>query len=247
MFDIAEDEVTQSNKYTLSKQEEFSEKELLSMEKEMLGIYISGHPLDKLRDKINKVANINTLQMSEMQEENNLSQDGKIVKYVGIINSVKKKYTKNNTIMAFVTVEDLYGTCEVIVFDSCYSRSSNLLIAENVVLVEGRLSIREEEDVKIVANNIIDINNLPDNQTTIKRENTNPYTLTLNITEVPEETKAKLRGMIRFFSGSKNNIALKVLDNGEYKPCGAIYATDEVIQEFEEVLGKERVIREYDN
>jgi len=244
MFDIAEDEVTQKNKYNFNKQNEFTEKELLSMEKEMLGIYISGHPLDKLRDKINKVANIDTLQMSEIQEENKLNQDGKQVKYVGIITSVKKKYTKNNTIMAFVTVEDLYGTCEVIVFDSCYSRSSNLLIAENVVLIEGRLSIREEEDVKIVASNIVDINNLQDQQASTKRDSAKAKTLILDITDVPEETKAKLRGIIRFFSGSKNNIELKVLDNGEYKPCGAIYQTDEIIEQFEEVLGKERVIKE---
>jgi len=244
MFDITEDETAQKNKYNFNKQNEFTEKELLSMEKEMLGIYISGHPLDKLREKINKIANINTLQMSEIQEENNISKDGKTVKYVGIINSVKKKYTKNNTIMAFVTVEDLYGTCEVIVFDSCYSRSSNLLIAENVVLIEGRLSIREEEDVKIVASNIVDINNLQDQQASTKRDSAKAKTLILDITDVPEETKAKLRGIIRFFSGSKNNIELKVLDNGEYKPCGAIYQTDEIIEQFEEVLGKERVIKE---
>ena len=119
-----------------------------------------------------------------------------------------------------------------------------MLIAENVVLIEGRLSIREEEDVKIVANNIIDINNISDSIAPEKKEAAKPKTLILDITNLPEETKAKLRGMIRFFSGSKNNVALQVLDNGVYKPCGGIYVTDEIIEEFENVLGKERVIRE---
>ena len=94
--------------------------------------------------------------MISMKEEKDFSKDGKPVKYAGIITSVKKKYTKNNTIMAFVTVEDLYGSTEIIVFDSCYNRSSGVLLEDNIVLVDGRLSIREEDDVKIVANSITD-------------------------------------------------------------------------------------------
>ena len=149
---------TQQLKYTFTVLEELSEKDLLSMEKEILGIYISGHPLGKLRDVIKKQANIDTVELLRIRDENIISEDGRVVKYAGIINSVKKKYTKNNTIMAFITVEDLYGSVEVIVFDSVFSRSSNILAVENIVLVEGRLSMREEEDVKIVANNITALN-----------------------------------------------------------------------------------------
>ena len=61
------------------------------MEKEMLGIYISGHPLEKIKEKIQKVATINTLQMMKIAEEGSLKDDGKEVKYVGIITSIKKK------------------------------------------------------------------------------------------------------------------------------------------------------------
>ena len=156
MFDLGntEDEKIESMKYSFTTLKEFDEKELLSMEKEMLGIYISGHPLDKIKESIQKVATINTLQMLQMSEENNLSEDGKQVKYVGIITSIKKKYTKRNTLMAFMTVEDLYGSTEIIVFDSCYSKAQNILLDENIVLIDGRLSIREDEPVKIVANNI---------------------------------------------------------------------------------------------
>ena len=65
--------------------------------------------------------------------------------------------------------------------------------------------------------------------------------LTLDITNSSEEQKAKLRGAIKYFSGEKNNIAVRVLDNGEYKPCGAIYLNDEILKQFEEILGKEKV------
>ena len=135
MFDIASKETTEKHKYVLNKEPEFEEKEMLDMEKEMLGIYISGHPLEKLQEKIKANTNINTLQMINIKEENDYSKDGRPVKYAGIITSVKKKYTKNNTIMAFVTVEDLYGSTEVIVFDSCFSRSQTVLIEDNIVLV----------------------------------------------------------------------------------------------------------------
>ena len=160
MFDLGktEDEKIENMKYKFTTLKEFDEKELLSMEKEMLGIYISGHPLDKIKESIQKVATINALQLLQMSEENNLNEDGKQVKYVGIITSIKKKYTKRNTLMAFMTVEDLYGSTEIIVFDSCYSKAQNILLEENIVLIDGRLSIREDEPVKIIANNITEFN-----------------------------------------------------------------------------------------
>jgi len=111
MFDLGgEASVDSQLKYTFKTVPEYSEKELLSMEKEMLGIYISGHPLDKLREDIKRNSTIDTAEMLKIKEENRMSEDGKQVKYAGIITSVKKKYTRNNTLMAFVTVEDLYRT-----------------------------------------------------------------------------------------------------------------------------------------
>ncbi len=244
MFDIASQETTEKHKYTLNKAEEYDERELLDMEKEMLGIYISGHPLAKLQEKIKANTNINTLQMISMKEENDFSKDGKQVKYAGIITSVKKKYTKNNTIMAFVTVEDLYGSTEIIVFDSCYNRSSAVLLEDNIVLVDGRLSIREEDDVKIVANSITDFETVAkqaqETETVMKQEQ-RPKVLILDIQNASEEQKSRLRGAIRFFMGDRNNIAIKVQDKEGLKPCGAIYLNEEILKEFKEILGEENV------
>ena len=244
MFDIASQETTEKHKYTLNKAEEYDERELLDMEKEMLGIYISGHPLAKLQEKIKANTNINTLQMISMKEENDFSKDGKQVKYAGIITSVKKKYTKNNTIMAFVTVEDLYGSTEIIVFDSCYNRSSGVLLEDNIVLVDGRLSIREEDDVKIVANTITDFETVAkqaqETETVMKQEQ-RPKVLILDIQNASEEQKSRLRGAIRFFMGDRNNIAVKVQDKEGLKPCGAIYLNEEILKEFKEILGEENV------
>lgn len=244
MFDIASKETSEKHKYTLNKAEEYEERELLDMEKEMLGIYISGHPLAKLQDKIKANTNINTLQMINIKEENDYSKDGKQVKYAGIITAIKKKYTKNNTIMAFITVEDLYGSTEIIVFDSCYNRSSNVLVVDGIVLIDGRLSIREDDDVKIVANTIVDFENATQNSNTntqILNQEHKPKILTLNIQNATEDQKAKLRGAIRFFSGERNNIAVQVQDNEGLKPCGTIYLNQEILQEFKEILGEENV------
>lgn len=242
MFDMPSgEESLEKHKYIINKVQEYEERELLDMEKEMLGIYISGHPLEKLQEKIKANTNINTLQMINMKEENDLSKDGKNVKYAGIITSVKKKYTKNNTIMAFVTVEDLYGSTEIIVFENCYNRASSVLLEDNIVLIEGRLSIREDDDVKIVANSIVDFENV---LKVSEKENTQeqkPKILTLNIQNATEKQKTRLRGAIRFFSGERNNIAVQIIDNEGTKPCGAIYLNKDILTEFEEILGKENV------
>jgi len=208
---------------------ECAEKDLLSMEKEMLGIYISGHPLDKLREIIRKMTNIDTKEIAKIEEENKLEQDGKQVKYAGIITSIKKKYTRNNTLMAFVTIEDLYGSREIIVFDSAYRKSGHLLENENIVLVDGRLSIREDDEAKIIANNItmLGIDNvgaglgLPSFEGRVEQasplQSNMPKALTINITNLPEQSKAKLRGMIKFFSGSQNNTPIQVVDGRRNK------------------------------
>ena len=233
MFDLGESkEETEKHKYIFNTSEEYTDKELLSMEKEMLGIYISGHPLEKLREEILRQTNINTIKMKELLEAEEGKQaeykDGQIVKYAGIITGIKKKYTKNNTIMAFVTIEDLYGQAEVIVFENTYMKSQDKLIEENVVLVTGRLSLREDQEPSIVAMNIDELKE--------KREKK----LVLDIRGIDEETKARLRGAIRFFMGDRNNMKVEIIDEEGTKPCGAIFINQDTVKQFEEILRKQQ-------
>ena len=243
MFDLAmPEENIKELQYSFNVQKEFSEKDLLSMEKEMLGIYISGHPLEKLRVQIERETNVNSLKLKELANlqstvldegefiaRKNEYKDGQFVKYAGIITSVKKKYTKNNTIMAFVTVEDLYGTVEIIVFENCYQDSSKYLVEESIVMVEGRLSIREDDEPKIVARTIKPFG---DNKKRI---------LTIDINGMEEREKDRLRGIIRYFCGDRNNTPVQIMEDGDLKPCGAIYLTDDILKEIEEAIGKERI------
>lgn len=245
MFDLMEEEeAIETKKYVFVEKPEFEEKELLSLEKEMIGVYISGHPLEKYRELLEKMTNINTLNLlkinADMEEFGKTVEykDNQNVKYAGIITKIKKKFTKNNTIMAFVTMEDLYGSVELIVFDSVYHHSQNALLEENVVLVEGRLSIREDEPVKIVASAIKDLNGNGEKQITNQKINS----ITIDITELSEEMKEKLRGAIKFFAGDRANVKLKILQEGTTKPCGGIYMTNEILEQFQEIAGKEKII-----
>ena len=254
MFDLGsnkEEDNLQEIKYTYIKKEEFSEKELLSQEKEMLGIYLSGHPLSKLEEEIKKQTTINSKDIALIDNKNEIEnseeienielngdfdiskanrfKDGQEVKFAGIITSIKKKFTKNNKIMAFVTIEDLYGQVEVLVFENAYLSAKESLIEENIILIDGRLSIREEEKTIIIANKI-------SNFGVQKRK-----VLNLNITNLNEETKSKLRGAIKYFCGEMNNIMVQVQNENSFLPCGAIYCNDEIVEIFEDIIGKENV------
>ena len=246
MFDLGsteEKEELKEMQYTFEEHEELPNKELLSLEKEMLGIYISGHPLEKLRTQIEMQTNINTIQLRQIDEqmnsqirmeevtnnETNKFVDGQRVKYAGIITSIKKKYTKNNKIMAFVTIEDLYGTAEIICFENAYINAGKSLVEDNIVLVDGRLSIREDDTTTIIANEIRDFGERKQK------------ILSLDITEATEEEKSRLRGALKYFSGDKNNINVQVSIQGQAKPCHAIYLTGEIQKIFEDIIGQDKV------
>ncbi|MBP3463936.1 MAG: DNA polymerase III subunit alpha [Clostridia bacterium] len=233
MFDLVEPEETVKYQYTVLK--ELEEKEMLSQEKEMLGIYISGHPLEKIKEAIAKQTNINSMQIKDLNDENTSNfKDGQYVKYAGTITNIKKKYTKRNTIMAFVTVEDLYGSAEIVVFDSIYSKCDNILIEENIILVEGRLSIKEDEDARIIVQNITEFSENSE-------QNKKKTSVNIDITELSNEKKEKLKGAIKFFSGDKVNMKINVIEKMQKKPCGSIYLTEEILDQFKEIVGGENV------
>ena len=154
MFDLGgetEEKSLNEFKYTFEEHEEFQNKELLSLEKEMLGFYLSGHPLEKMKTQIENQTNINSIILREIgnqdeEDSGNIERgellskykDGQNVKFAGIITSVKKKYTKNNKIMAFITIEDLYGQAEIICFENAYMKAGKSLVEENIVMVERK-------------------------------------------------------------------------------------------------------------
>ncbi len=158
--------------------EEFPQRILLSMEKDYLGIYVSGHPLDPYKKDLELVSNISTYDIISQTEDNANSlksvRDGQRIKIAGIISETKNMVTKNNNMMAFINLEDLYGIIECIVFPKTYDKFNHLLLPDQLVVIEGRLSISEAEDAKIICENIYELNKYKKHKVYLKLENDRP-------------------------------------------------------------------------
>ena len=238
LMDNSENE-KENNKYVFKELKEFETKDFLSMEKEMLGIYLSGHPLEHLKNKLEKTTNINSVDILEIDTE--LEETGKLkkfkedeyVKTAGIISKIRKKITKNNSTMAFVTVDDLYGSFEVIVFESIYNRFLYVLEEEKIVYIEGRLSIREDEPTKIIASSIKEI--ITDLELYKK--------VVVDITNFSEEKKQALRNFIRIYSKNSNSeTEIAVMINGEERTCGKIFMDTEIKNILYTTFGEENIV-----
>ncbi len=161
-FDIADEETKDSYKVRLPDCGEFEKEQLLEFEKEILGIYVSGHPLDELEDKWKShITNI-SIDFNEPEEgEDPKIKDKSKVTVGGIINTLTKKFTKKGQQMAFITLEDLVGTVEVIVFPRQYEQYKTLMEEGEKIFVTGEAQIEENNDGKIIANNISSFEGMP--------------------------------------------------------------------------------------
>lgn len=133
---------------------EYPLQELLQMEKEVSGLYLSGHPLDSYRQIIK---NISACKISELTCEDAKRYDNSVVKVVCAVIKTKFMTTRSNTMMAFTSIEDLSGTMEVIVFPKVLANCRDALQDNAVVVVQGRVSVKDDEAAKLIAEEIVDI------------------------------------------------------------------------------------------
>ncbi len=153
-FDIGQGEIM-SFDFDFPDVPEFSKNELLKMEKEMTGLYLSGHPMDKYADICNSLGYSNTIDLIDTGKgEDTGYKDKSQVKLCGIIVRSTLKQTRNGAKMAFITIEDLYGSIEVIVFPNTLEKFSDFIYDSSIISVSGTLSIEEQKDAKIIANEI---------------------------------------------------------------------------------------------
>ncbi|MCL2047489.1 MAG: DNA polymerase III subunit alpha [Defluviitaleaceae bacterium] len=138
---------------------EFPKRLLLHDEKTLLGIYVSGHPLAEYEETINAYVTATSL---DFAEETATLADGDNVKYGGIITAKSVKYTKaENKPFCFLTVEDMHGTVEVLVFSKIYEKIGSRLQEEQVLVIQGRVNVREEEATKLVAQEFLFYEEMP--------------------------------------------------------------------------------------
>ncbi|MEG0857100.1 MAG: DNA polymerase III subunit alpha [Terrisporobacter sp.] len=153
--------------------DEFEERERLALEKEVLGMYVSGHPLGEFEKQLKNNTSIDNGKINALKEdlESYLSLDDKEVILGGMIVNKRIQTTKRNDIMAFIELEDLYGTIEVIVFPQVLKQYNHILNEDNIIYIKGKLNMKEDEDAKLIAREIRDIGD--NNSFKINKQNGN--------------------------------------------------------------------------
>ncbi|MBQ9119452.1 MAG: DNA polymerase III subunit alpha [Lachnospiraceae bacterium] len=141
---------------------EYSKEEALAFEKEVLGIYISGHPLEMYEAAMKKNVTKTTLDFLADEETGEAKvQDGETEVIGGMISGKTLKNTRNNTIMAFLTLEDMYGAVEVIVFPRDYEKYKLQLNAEDKVYIRGKVTVEEDKPAKLICQEVIPFSSIP--------------------------------------------------------------------------------------
>ena len=162
LFDFAEPEEQASFEMTLPDVGEFSKEEILTYEKEVLGVYISGHPLEEYVDMLNRHITRNTADFAlEQGESFPKVKDGERVVIGGMITAKTVKTTRSQSLMAFITVEDLYGTVEVIVFPRDYEKFRGMLEEDRKVFIQGRATVEEDKPAKLICSQMIPFDEMP--------------------------------------------------------------------------------------
>jgi DNA polymerase-3 subunit alpha len=162
LFDFADGE--EKNEYEMSMPEvaEYSKDQLLALEKEVLGIYVSGHPLEAYENRINKNSTVNSNDFNIDEEADNPRVvDGSTEIIGGMITSKTIKTTRNNSMMAFITLEDLFGNVEVIIFPKDYEKYKLMLEPDQKIFIRGKVTVEEEKAAKLICQDIIPFDSIP--------------------------------------------------------------------------------------
>ncbi|MBQ6575903.1 MAG: DNA polymerase III subunit alpha, partial [Lachnospiraceae bacterium] len=233
LFDIADADTKNDMAVDLPDVGEFSKNELLSYEKEVLGVYVSGHPLEENEALWRRhITNMTTDFLYNEEERRVKVSDGEKVVIGGIIESKTVKYTRNNKIMAFLTIEDLVGTVEVIVWPDDYEKNSASLTEESKVFIEGRVSAEEDKDAKVICNRIIPFDDIP-KKLWIKFAAKEDYT----------QNEDRLNKIIADSDG-KDIIVIYVestKEKKEYSRNRGVLANEELISRLSSAFGSENV------
>ena len=219
----------------IPKLKELSKADLMLMEKETTGIYLSGHPMDDYRDILKKT---HVVPIGNLMEEDNHFQDNQIISVAGIIQSVKMKMTRNNSMMAYVVLEDDTDSVEMLAFSNVLNEYGGYIKENAPVVIVGKLSLREDKPAQIIVNRARPISDFAD-ETIVTQGHVNG-TLYLRLPNEEEKLFKKIRAILNMFPGSSKTV-LYFADTGHRRgtQCSIENA---MVKELVRVLGKENVV-----
>ena len=217
---------------------ELSKAELMAMEKETTGIYLSGHPMDDYRSFLRGT---NVVPIAALTAEDSRYEDEQIVSVAGIVQSVKMKTTRNNSMMAYVTVEDDTASMEMIAFSNVLSEHGGYLKENFPVVVTGRLSQREDKDPQIVINRVRPISDYSQKPPApVQPDPPAGGKLYLRLPGESGKLFPKVKAILNMFPGD-NTVVLYFADSGLRRGTRAMLAGS-MLRELTNVLGKENVV-----
>ncbi len=233
LFDIAGEEEKENYEIKLPNVGEYSKEMKLSFEKEVLGIYVSGHPLEEYQEIWQKnITNKTSDFLLDEESDTTVVKDGQSAVVGGIIADKRLKYTKSEKVMAFLQIEDLLGTVEVIVFPRDYEKYSDKLVEDRKVFIKGRVSVEDEKDAKLICEKLTTFEEMP-KKLWIKFPDKETF----------EQKEAELMSSLRDSEGGDSVViyiespkAMKTLP-----PNQNVNADNELIERLESLYGKENI------
>lgn len=213
---------------------DFEERDKLAMEKEVLGIYITGHPLKEYVKNLKRVTSHNTLDLKEMQENYEQFQDfdGRNVIIGGLIAGKTFKATRTKQMMAFIRLEDEYGDIEIVVFPKVLDSCKSKLEQDSVITVKGRLQLKEDEPPKIIAMEMADFENNQTSTLYIKVENINSEVIK-DVEKIAVKNPGKTK-LVFFAADTKKSFASRLQDS--------IHLNDNVSMLIKNIVGTKNYV-----
>ncbi len=236
LFDTAEETVVDIG-YTLPEMEEMPQFELLQGEKEVTGMYISGHPLYEYSAAMSEKGLVKTFDL--LDSETNIKLDGKYVSLVVMVSKLRRKQTKSNETMVFLEVEDMYGTLNILVFPKLYAEYQSLMAVGNVIKVTGRVSVKESGEADIVCSKLekVEKGQANEHKANVKRG------LYLRVSSIESSEYRQARCCMDKFAGNVP-VIVKAIDIGKALKSPQnkwISYNKELLSELESILGKDNV------
>ncbi|QSX07140.1 DNA polymerase III subunit alpha [Sedimentibacter sp. zth1] len=242
LFEGNDDADNYHNDNNLPNVKEFNQKDILSMEKDVMGVYLSGHPLSQYEELLESNTTTNCSELLDIKDTSlnksgNKLKDGDKVVIGGLIIKKQNKVTKNNNTMSFITVEDLYGDIEVIVFPKIFNKYNKYIFDDSIILVYGILSVHEDDNLKIICNKIVPISE-------VKKSNK----LYLQIESIKHfrKIKTELYDILNASKGSNEVLLYSKLEKSKMvipqEEWVDINNNNDLINNLIKLLGKENVI-----
>ena len=228
------DEEDVSGKIPIPHMPELSKADLMAMEKETTGIYITGHPMDDYRAYLK---NTHVMPIGTLMDPESKLRDDEIVSVAGIVQSEKTKTTRNNSVMAYITMEDDTASVEMLAFSSVLGQFGNYLKENSAVVITGRLSLRDDKEPQIIINRVRPITDYSERP---EQEQRAPTTLYLRLPGEEGPLYPKVRAILNMFPGSSSAV-IYFADTKVRRGTRCAFG-ESMLRELKNLLGEANVV-----